>query len=71
MWALAGLLYYLSVNALNQSIAFPISAAGPSIVSNLWGVLVFKEIRGSKNLIILLVGFAVSITGSIFCGLSL
>ena len=71
MWGLACVCYYLSVNSLNQSISISINTAGPSIVSNLWGVLVFKEIRGSKNLIILLVGFAVSITGSIFCGLSL
>ena len=71
MWGLANLCLFFSVNSLNQAISFPISCSGPPIVASLWGVLLYKEIKGFKKLIILMIGFAISITGSVLTGLSL
>ena len=70
MWSLANVCFYLSVNALSQAISYPISNSGPPIVASLWGVLLYKEIKGVRNLLILLAGFAVSITGAVLTGLS-
>ncbi len=70
MWGLASLCLFFSVNALNQAISFPISCSGPPIVASLWGVLLYREIKGLKNLIFLLVGFVISITGAVLTGLS-
>ena len=70
MWGLANLCLFFSVNALNQAISYPISCSGPPIVASLWGVLLYREIKGLKNLIFLMIGFAISITGSVLTGLS-
>jgi glucose uptake protein GlcU len=43
---------------------------GPPMVATLYGILLFKEIKGKRNLIILGVGFLFTIVGSVLCGLS-
>lgn len=70
MWGGANLCYFMATNALSQSISYPISAAGPPIFANLWGVFLYKEIKGAKNFIFLLGGFALAIGGSVLVGLS-
>ena len=70
MWAIANIFYFLSLNAISQTVSFPISNSGPPIFSNIWGIFLYREIRGLKNFIILLGGFAFAITGSILCGVS-
>ncbi len=70
MWGIANIFYFLSLNAISQAVSFPISNSGPPIFSNIWGIFLYKEIRGIKNFVFLLGGFAFAITGSILCGLS-
>ncbi len=70
MWGVANIFYFLSLNAITQSVSFPISNSGPPIFSNIWGIFLYKEIRGVKNFAFLLGGFAFAIAGSILCGLS-
>lgn len=62
--------FSLSTGLLSQAVSFPIAACGPQVVSNLWAVLYYKEVKGLKNLIILVSGFVVAITASILVGLS-
>jgi glucose uptake protein GlcU len=39
-------------------------------VASIWGVLVFREIRGRKSLIFLAFGFLFAITGAVLVGFS-
>lgn len=70
MWGIGNSSFFLANNALTQAITFPIVSSGPSIVANLWGVVLYKEVKGIKNLSFLLVGFVFAILGSVFCGIS-
>ncbi len=70
MWALASVTFYLSVNCLSQAVSYPISNSGPSVISNIWSVFYYKEIKGGKNLLILSGGFIFAIIGAVLCGLS-
>jgi hypothetical protein len=55
---------------LSQAVSFPISNCGPPIFSLLWGVFLYKEIKGARNFFFLLTGFTVAITSSVLVGLS-
>lgn len=47
MWAVAQSCWFIANSALSVSVAFPIITSGPGIVSAMWGVFVFGEIRGT------------------------
>ena len=70
MWGIANVCFFFAVNALNQAVSFPISNSGPPIVASLWGIFLYKEIKGKKNFLLLLTGFTISIVGSVLTGLS-
>jgi glucose uptake protein GlcU len=70
MWGLANICYFCATDALAQAVTFPIMSSTPQIVSTLWGVLVYKEIKGKQNFVLLLTGFATTVTASILIGLS-
>ena len=50
MWACANTAWFVANGKLSLAVAFPIITSGPGIVSSLWGVFVFREIRGARNL---------------------
>ena len=70
MWGVANICYFNANNVLSQAIIFPISNSSPPIIANLWGVFLYKEIKGAKNILFLLGGFAVALTGAVMSGLS-
>ena len=70
MWGVANVCYFLATNALNQAISFPISNCGPPIVASFWGIILYKEIKGKRNLLILGIGFSVAIAASLLIGFS-
>lgn len=70
MWGVANVCYFLATNALNQAISFPISNCGPPIVASFWGIVLYKEIKGIRNLLILGTGFSVAIAASLLIGFS-
>lgn len=70
MWGLANVCYFEANNVLDQAITFPIGNSGPPIVANLFGIFLYKEIKGAKNFAFLLTGFAVALSGAIMTGLS-
>ncbi|ELP86943.1 transmembrane protein R144.6, putative [Entamoeba invadens IP1] len=49
MWEIAQVAFMFSNTYLPWSITFSINAAGPGLVSTLWGILAFAEIRGWRN----------------------
>ncbi len=40
------------------------------MIASLWGILVYKEVKGKKNLIILGSAFSVTLVGAVLTGLS-
>ncbi|XP_052077868.1 transmembrane protein 144-like [Mytilus californianus] len=70
MWAIGNSCWFVANRSLSIPVAFPIVTTGPSIVASLWGVLVFKEIKGTYNLLILVIAFTMGITGAILAGVS-
>jgi len=57
MWGIAQCGLIVATGTLGFTIGFPIGSAGPSIVNALWSVFAFREIRGKKNLSLLVVAF--------------
>nr|XP_060635593.1 transmembrane protein 144-like [Anolis sagrei ordinatus] len=46
-------------------VSFPIITAGPGFIAAVWGVLVFKELKGLKHYVLLIVGFCLILAGSL------
>eukprot|EP01132_Coremiostelium_polycephalum_P003863 gene3863-4814_t len=63
LWGIANCGLMVATQILGYTVGFPIGSSGPMIVSSLWSVLLFKEIRGVKNLLILLGSFMFLGTG--------
>jgi glucose uptake protein GlcU len=70
MWAVAQSSWFIANSNLDMVVAFPIISTGPSIVASIWGIFVFREIRGGRNFIILLLAFLCTIFGAIMISLS-
>eukprot|EP01059_Diplonema_ambulator_P022550 TRINITY_DN37858_c0_g1_i1.p1 TRINITY_DN37858_c0_g1~~TRINITY_DN37858_c0_g1_i1.p1 ORF type:complete len:465 (+),score=136.35 TRINITY_DN37858_c0_g1_i1:56-1396(+) len=59
MWAIADISWFVANGNLGLMVSFPLVTTGPGLVSAIWGVFVFKEITGRKNLGKLLAAFFV------------
>jgi len=70
MWAIADACWFIANNYLSEAISFPIITTGPGIVASLWGVLLFREVKGCKNYIVMAVAYTFTITGAVLAGLS-
>jgi glucose uptake protein GlcU len=49
MWATAQICWFSANAKLGFAVAFPLISIGPGLVSALWGVFVFGEIKGARN----------------------
>jgi glucose uptake protein GlcU len=49
MWATAQSLAFLGSSIVGFVISFPIFSTIPGLIGSLWGILVFKEIKGLRN----------------------
>ncbi|XP_031965681.1 transmembrane protein 144 isoform X2 [Corvus kubaryi] len=65
LWAIANCCWFLANHYLSAVVSFPIITAGPGLVAAMWGVLVFKEIKGLKNYVLLSVSFCIILGGSL------
>jgi glucose uptake protein GlcU len=70
VWALGDVCYFLATGALSQPISMPISTVGPPIISTLFGVFIYKEIKGERNFAFLITGFIVALVAAVLIGLS-
>ncbi|KAK3801140.1 hypothetical protein RRG08_006860 [Elysia crispata] len=71
MWGIATACWFVANSKLSVSISYPIVSTGPCTVASLfWGVCVFKEIRGVRNIAILVSGFIVMTAGALLAGVS-
>lgn len=48
MWGVAVVLFSIANNALTEAVTFPIVSSVPSGIAALWGIFLFKEIKGKK-----------------------
>ncbi|CAD6190986.1 unnamed protein product [Caenorhabditis auriculariae] len=55
--------FFVGNERLSQTIAYPICAMAPGLVVSLWSVLYFKEITGTKNLILLCIAYGATVVG--------
>ncbi|XP_060102576.1 transmembrane protein 144 isoform X2 [Heteronotia binoei] len=65
LWAIANCCWFLANHYLSAVVSFPIITSGPGFIAAMWGVLVFKEIKGLKNYILLSIAFCIILAGSL------
>ncbi|KFP26090.1 Transmembrane protein 144, partial [Colius striatus] len=65
LWAIANCCWFIANHYLSAVVSFPIITAGPGLIAAMWGVLVFKEIKGLKNYMLLSVAFCIILAGSL------
>ena len=53
MWGIAQICWFVANERLSFSVSFPIITSVPGLVGALWGVLVFGEIKGRDNYVLL------------------
>jgi len=70
MWGVAQCGLMVATQILGYTTGFPIGSTGPLIVSSLWSVLYFREIRGNKNFLLLGGSFVLLFGGIILLSLS-
>jgi len=66
LWAMAMISWFIANGALELIIAYPIVTVMPGVIASLWGIIVFKEISGSRNVIYFILGF-VFVIASVIC----
>ena len=70
LWAAGNVCQTIGTSKLSQAVSFPIANSGPAIVSTLWAVFLFKEIKGKRNFMLLSAGFVMAISASILSAFS-
>jgi len=70
MWGIAEVGWFIANEHLEVAISFPIITTGPAIVASLWGVVVFKEVSGRRNFLIMAFAYAVTIAAAVMAGVS-
>jgi len=62
LWSIADICWFVANAKLDLVVAFPIITTGPGVVASLWGIFVFGEIKGRRNIAILLTAFVATFT---------
>eukprot|EP00455_Lapot_gusevi_P049915 TRINITY_DN715_c0_g1_i1.p1 TRINITY_DN715_c0_g1~~TRINITY_DN715_c0_g1_i1.p1 ORF type:complete len:387 (-),score=76.68 TRINITY_DN715_c0_g1_i1:26-1186(-) len=70
MWSIAQIAWFIANTRLSFAVSFPIICSGPGMVGTLWGVFLFKEIRGRRNLLLVALSILISLTGIMLITLS-
>ena len=70
VWSLAQIGWFIANSELAQVVSFPIVTTGPGVVASLVGILLYKEIQGQRNFIVLAAAILVTLTGCICIALS-
>ncbi|XP_062513953.1 transmembrane protein 144-like isoform X2 [Corticium candelabrum] len=70
LWAVADTSWFVANANLTQTVSFPIVATAPGVVSALWGVILFREVKGLRNLLVLTLACCITVSGVILTALS-
>ncbi|KAM6976918.1 LOW QUALITY PROTEIN: transmembrane protein 144-like [Aplochiton taeniatus] len=69
MWGVATCCWFLA-NTSSPVVSFPIITTGPGLIAAMWGVLVFKEIKGLCNFLVLGAAFSLVVAGALLTSFS-
>ncbi|TRY68119.1 hypothetical protein DNTS_025216 [Danionella cerebrum] len=70
MWGIATCCWFLANHYLSAVVSFPIITTVPGLIAALWGVLVFKEVKGWRNYIVLIIAFCLVLSGALMTAFS-
>jgi len=70
MWAVAQIAWFYANGQLGFAVTFPIVSCGPGFVGSLWGIFLFKEISGVRDIGVLLLAACITVPALIMVGLS-
>ena len=70
MWATAQICWFSANAKLGFAVAFPLISIGPGLVSALWGVFVFGEIKGNRNYAFVVAAFTLVTAAAVCIALS-
>lgn len=70
MWGVATCCWFLANTYLSAVVSFPIITTGPGLIAAMWGVLVFKEIKGLCNFLVLGAAFSLVVAGALLTAFS-
>uniref|UniRef100_A0A8C1P4X0 Transmembrane protein 144a n=2 Tax=Cyprinus carpio TaxID=7962 RepID=A0A8C1P4X0_CYPCA len=70
MWGVATCCWFLANHYLSAVVSFPIITTVPGLIAALWGVVVFKEVKGWRNYIVLVVAFCLVLSGALLTAFS-
>lgn len=70
LWAIAQTAWFFANGQLGFAVTFPIISCGPGFVGSLWGIFLFKEITGFRNLGLLAAAALITVPALIMIGLS-
>ncbi|ROI16058.1 Transmembrane protein 144 [Anabarilius grahami] len=70
MWGVATCCWFLANHYLSAVVSFPIITTVPGLIAALWGVVVFKEVKGWRNYIVLIVAFCLVLSGALLTAFS-
>ena len=69
-WGIAEIAWFVANGVVGFSVSFPIISFGQGFVGALWGIFLFKEIKGFQNLLTLSIAFLVLLPGLVLVGMS-
>ncbi|XP_063074338.1 transmembrane protein 144a isoform X2 [Engraulis encrasicolus] len=70
MWGVATCCWFLANHYLSPVVSFPIITTVPGLIAAGWGVLVFKEVKGLQNYLVLGLAFCLVVAGALLTGFS-
>lgn len=70
MWGIAQIAWFYANGELGFVVTFPMISSGPGFVGSLWGIFLFKEITGTRNLTFLTTAFLITVGALLMVGLS-
>lgn len=70
MWGIADIGWFIANDLLSQPISFPIITSTPALIGAFWGIVLFHEIQGRRNYIVLMLAVCFALSGSVLTGLS-
>lgn len=70
MWGIAEIAWFVANGKLGFAVAFPLICSGPGFVGSMYGIFLFREIKGKRNISTLVVAFLITVPGLICIALS-
>lgn len=70
LWAIADVFWFVAIDGLQFVVSYPLVTTGPGVVGSLWGIFLFQEIQGTRNLMRLAGAICLTVIGVAFIAMS-